>query len=58
MYACEERFTKLITLLEYRFGKLVVRDADYLIQTSRSISMVMPQMAEGKNTERSVLDSR
>ena len=30
--SCEESFTKLMTLLEYKFGKLLIKDQASLIQ--------------------------
>ncbi len=32
MFACDQLFTKLISMLEYKFGKLVIRDYENLIQ--------------------------
>lgn len=31
LYACEQSFTKLISLLEYRYGKLFIKDMDTMI---------------------------
>ena len=32
MFACDQLFTKLISLLDYKFGKLIIRDFETLIQ--------------------------
>jgi hypothetical protein len=60
MFACDQLFTKLISLLEYKFGKLVIRDYETLINSSvmnwkkNSVSI----SGRSNANERSVLDSR
>ena len=61
MFACDQLFTKLISLLEYKFGKLVIRDYETLINSSvLTFKKNSVSISTGKHisNERSVLDSR
>jgi hypothetical protein len=54
MQSCDESFTKLISLLEYKFGKLVIREQDTQSLTQRINSTIQ----NSKAADRSVLDTR
>jgi len=60
MFGCDQLFTKLISLLEYKFGKLVIKDYETLINSSILSWKKNSVSISGKNisNERSVLDSR
>lgn len=34
MASCEESFTKLISMLDYKFGKLIIKDYETIMQSS------------------------
>ncbi len=59
MFSCDQLFTKLISMLEYKFGKLVIRDYENLIQQS-SAHWKKESSVNRSHTiyDRSVLDSR
>ena len=58
MFACDQLFTKLISLLEYKFGKLVIRDFETLLQQQSSTWKKNPSIVRSHINDRSVLDSR
>jgi hypothetical protein len=59
MFACDQLFTKLISMLEYKFGKLMIRDYETLIQQP-TVSWKRDTIVNKSHSQydRSVLDSR
>jgi hypothetical protein len=59
MFACDQLFTKLISMLEYKFGKLMIRDYETLIQQP-TVSWKRDTNVNKSHSQydRSVLDTR